>query len=619
MKQILKNIGVLVLILLVVAAIFAQFENSSEEVESVPFSTFVQEVRDGEVESVSVEDSSVNITLQSGAKQKTRKEPQASLTETLANFGVSQENIQSFSLEVKESSDTELWVNILIGLLPILLIIGFFWFIMKRAQNQQMGALNFGKSKAKVASFKDKNKATFDDVANLKEAKAELVEVVDFLQSPQKYMDMGAKIPKGILMTGAPGTGKTLLARAVAGEAEVPFFHISGSEFVEMFVGVGASRVRDLFESAKKSAPAIIFIDEIDAVGRKRGAGIGGGHDEREQTLNQILTEMDGFDKETNVIVIAATNRPDVLDPALLRPGRFDRRVVLDLPDIKAREQILKLHSDNKNLKEDVNLREVAERTPGFSGADLENTLNEAAILAAKNGQEKINQENLFTALEKVMLGSEKKSKVFTKREKKIAAYHEAGHALVSEMLELTDPVRKVSIISRGGAGGYTLKLPSEERHYRSFPEFKEELSVLLGGYSAEELTFNEVTTGASNDLKKATKLARNVVTKYGMSKKIGPVAFSDSKEHAFLGEEIAEKRNFSEKTAAEIDSEIKSLINEAHKKTKKLLKNNQSYLEKLAQRLLEKETVERKELLKILDMDDKLEKENEEKEDKEE
>ena len=426
-------------------------------------------------------------------------------------------------------------------------------------------------------------------------------EVVDFLKNPQKYLKMGAKIPKGVLLVGPPGTGKTLLARAVAYEAGVPFFSISGSEFVEMFVGVGASRVRDLFNTAKKHQPSIIFIDELDAIGRIRGAGIGGGHDEREQTLNQILVEMDGFEKETAVIVIAATNRPDILDPALLRPGRFDRRIVLDLPDIKSRESILKIHCRNKPLGKDVDLREIAERTPGFSGADLANLVNEAAILAAKRNKKHINQQEFLEAFEKVLLGPEKKSVVFTNKEKKISAYHEAGHALVAMSLPNAEPVRKVSIVARGMAAGYTLKLPKEDKHIKTRKEFLDELAALLGGYCAEKIVFKDISTGASNDLEVASELARKLVKTYGMSDKLGPVVFGKKEELIFLGKELAEERNYSEKLAELIDEEVIRLIKKAQKQAEEILKRKRKTLDKIAKALLEKETLEKEELAKIV------------------
>jgi cell division protease FtsH len=447
---------------------------------------------------------------------------------------------------------------------------------------------------------KDKKKrVTFTDVAGAKEAKEELMEVVEFLQHPKKFLNIGAKIPKGVLLLGPPGTGKTLMAKAVAGEAGVPFFNISGSEFVEMFVGVGASRVRDLFKQAKKNAPAIVFIDEIDAVGRHRGAGLGGGHDEREQTLNQILVEMDGFETDTNVIVIAATNRPDVLDPALLRPGRFDRRVVLDLPDINERESILKIHAKNKPLAKDVDLKVIAQRTPGFSGADISNLVNEAAILAARRGKKTIGMRELSESIEKVILGPERKSRALSSDEKKIVAYHEAGHALVAASLPKADPVQKVSIISRGQAGGYTLAVPTEDKRLQSRSYFVDELAVLLGGYVAEETIFGDTTTGAANDLERATRIARSLVTRYGMSK-LGPRTFGKKEELIFLGREISEEKDYSERTALEIDKEVSRFVSEARSTAQKIIGEKRGVLEKLVKVLLEKETIEKQEFEEI-------------------
>ncbi len=465
-----------------------------------------------------------------------------------------------------------------------------------------MKAFSFGRSKARLVNPKDgKNKVGFKDVAGLKEAKEELKEIVEFLKTPKKFIDLGAKIPKGVLLVGAPGTGKTLLARAVASEASVPFFSVSGSEFVEMFVGVGSSRVRDLFQTAKKNAPALIFIDELDAIGRQRGAGLGGGHDEREQTLNQILVEMDGFEVNTGVILISATNRPDVLDPALLRPGRFDRRITLDLPDIKDRKKILEIHSINKPFEKDVDLQEIAERTPGFSGADLANLVNEAAILTARRNKKVISQDELRECIEKVLLGPERKSNILSKKEKKITAYHESGHALTAALLPNVDPVQKISIISRGQAAGYTLKLPIEDKHLHTRSEFIEELIVLLGGYAAEKLVFKDITTGASNDLQRATELARKIVTKYGMSEKLGPRTFGGKEEMIFLGREIATEKDYSEEIASQIDKEVSKFTNDAYKSAKKLLTDNRKKLEQIAQVLIKKEVIERKQFERLM------------------
>jgi cell division protease FtsH len=466
-----------------------------------------------------------------------------------------------------------------------------------------MQAMTFTRSKAKLANKDlEGKKVTFKEVAGLTEAKEEIEEIVQFLKSPQKFHKLGARIPRGILLVGAPGTGKTLLARAVANEADAPFYYVSGSDFVELFVGVGANRVRDTFSMAKKDAPSIIFIDEIDAVGRQRGAGLGGGHDEREQTLNQILVEMDGFETDDTTIVIAATNRPDILDPALLRPGRFDRRVVLDLPSIDDRKAILNLHTKDKPLAEEADLRVVAERTPGFSGADLANLVNEAAILAARENQREITQTNLLSAIEKVMLGPERKSHALNDKEKETVAYHEAGHALTAASLPNTDPVHKVSIVSRGKAGGYTLKLPSEDKHLKTRSEFASELSVLLGGYVAEKLIYKDITTGAANDLKVASELARQMITQYGMSEKIGPVTFGGKTESIFLGRELTSHPNYSEKVAAEIDTEIKKIVSDAYKTTENVLSKKINTLHKLAKELIEKETLEKDDFYALLE-----------------
>ncbi len=474
--------------------------------------------------------------------------------------------------------------------------------MLGKAQKSNIQAMSFGKSTARFLKPGEKKKrTTFKDVAGVKEAKEELKEIVDFLKNPKKYLDLGARIPRGVLLLGPPGTGKTLLAKAVAGEADVPFFNISGSEFVEMFVGVGASRVRDLFKTAKKNAPSILFIDEIDAVGRHRGAGLGGGHDEREQTLNQILVEMDGFDTETNVIVIAATNRPDVLDPALLRPGRFDRRIVLDLPDIKDRKAILEVHSKGKPFTKDIDLKKIAERTPGFSGADIFNLLNESAILAAKQNKKIIKNKDVLESIEKVMLGPERKSNLLLDREKKIAAYHEAGHALIGYSLPNTDPVQKISIISRGRAAGYTLSLPTEDKHFHSKSEFIDDMAMLLGGYAAEKIVFGDITTGASSDLLKASALARELITKYGMSEKLGPIAFGQHSDMVFLGKEIHEQRSYSEQTATDIDHEMERFIGNALQTAEEVIKNRRDKLDKIANRLIETETIERDEFEELM------------------
>ncbi|MDP1629607.1 MAG: ATP-dependent zinc metalloprotease FtsH, partial [bacterium] len=572
-----------------------------EKIGEINLTQLVAKINSEEVAKITVKNNNLDILLKSDEKLKSLKESENSLTESLKNYGVLPEKLEKVEIEIKSESGFWYWAaNILPFLLPLALAFFILWFIMRQAKQGSMQAFSFGKSGVRLFRS-DKDRMTFKDVAGLKEPKEELLEVVDFLKSPKKFLDIGARIPRGVLLMGPPGSGKTLLARAVAGEANVPFFHISGSEFVEMFVGVGASRVRDLFQTAKKSAPAIIFIDEIDAVGRQRGAGIGGGHDEREQTLNQILVEMDGFERETNIIVMAATNRPDILDPALLRPGRFDRRVILDLPDIKEREAILKLHAEDKPLAKDVDLTKLAERTPGFSGADLANMVNEAAISAARLNRKIVEQNDLYQSIEKVLLGPERKSHILTVKEKEIAAYHESGHALVAASLPHADPIHKISIISRGRAAGYTLKLPVEDRHFRSKSEFLADLAMALGGYAAEKLVFSEITTGASNDLEQAADLARRLVTQYGMSDKLGPVAFSDREEMVFLGREIAERREYSEKVAGEIDSEIKKFIDDAYKTAQKILAQKRKKLNEIAKLLIEKETIEREEFEKMV------------------
>lgn len=601
MKDLLKNLVIFIVILILISGVFALFNGNLDQEKQIPFTQVVSLMQEGTIKSIKVEGNDLTLTLVSGDVHKSSKE-EDSLVQLLTLYGVPQERIKQTQIEVVAPSNTGFLISTLLGtLLPILVIGGFMWYLIRTTSKRQGDAFGFIRSGAKPATFEGKNRITFKDVANLKEAKEELADVVDFLKNPRKYTDLGAKIPRGVLLIGSPGSGKTLLARAVSGEANVPFFNISGSQFVELFVGVGASRVRDLFQTAKRNSPAIIFIDEIDAVGRQRGTGLGGGHDEREQTLNQILVEMDGFDRESNVIVIAATNRPDVLDPALLRPGRFDRRVILDLPDIKAREEILVIHTRNKKLSSGVTLREIAERTPGFSGADLENLLNEAAIIVAKDGRKEIAQHDLYVAMEKVLLGPEKKSRVFSLEDKKIAAYHEAGHALVASLMPKSDPVRKVSIVSRGAAGGYTLKLPIEDKHYRSYSEFLAELATLMGGYAAEKFIFGEVTTGPSNDLHKASELARDIIIEYGMSQGLGPIAFGSGHGAIFLGKEMLERRDFSEEMATKIDKEISHLINQAFAKAQKIITEKKQFLEHIASRLLEKETIEGEELREIL------------------
>jgi cell division protease FtsH len=592
-SKIIKNIFIAVLVFVSVILLFSSLYSRPEEPSAVSLSELAQRINDEQVESLVVQENIVTATLGDDTKIQTQKENEASITETLSRFGVQPDKLQRVSIRVEDASGWKFWSGILLPtLIPVIVIVALFWFMLRSAKSGANQAFNFGKSNLRLfAPFKDR--VTFADVAGLTEAKQELVEVVDFLKNSKKYLDLGAQIPRGVLLLGQPGTGKTLMARAVAGEAQVPFFHISASEFVEMFVGVGASRTRDAFSTAKKASPSILFIDEIDAIGRERGAGVGGGHDEREQTLNQILVEMDGFDKEAQVVVLAATNRPDILDPALLRPGRFDRRVVLDLPDINDREAILKIHSRNKSLAKDIDFRRIATRTPGFSGADLANLMNEGAILAARKNKKIVSQDDLYEAIEKVLLGPERKSRAFSEKEKKITAYHEAGHALVAASLKDADPVHKVSIISRGTAGGYTLKLPVEDRYLKTRKQFLADLAVTFGGYATEEIVFKDVSTGASNDLSVASEITRKMVSKYGMSEKFGPITFGKTEELVFLGKEISTEKNYSESIASQIDQEVSSIIQKAYKAAKQIVLKRKDALEAIAKELMQKETLE--------------------------
>ncbi|OGG28427.1 cell division protein FtsH, partial [Candidatus Gottesmanbacteria bacterium RIFCSPLOWO2_01_FULL_48_11] len=554
-KNLYKSIFRGAVILISVALVFSLFYQVPVQApEKVGISEVVNLIGEGKVSSIEVSGDQLNIQLQDETKLISQKEAGVGITETLVNLGVSPSQLATVKIEAKDESGARFWMGVLIPtVLPLIIFVAIFYFIFRQAKGGVNQAFSFGRSNLSLfTNFKDK--ISFKDVAGLKEAKQELEEIVGFLKEPKKYLDIGAKIPRGVLLMGAPGTGKTLLARAVAGEAGVPFFHISASEFVEMFVGVGASRTRDAFSTAKKAAPSILFIDEIDAVGRERGAGLGGGHDEREQTLNQILVEMDGFERDSRVIVLAATNRPDVLDQALLRPGRFDRRVMLDLPDIREREEILKIHSQNKPLDESVNLRQIATRTPGFSGADLANLINEAAILAVQKGKKKVAQTHIYDSIEKVILGPARKSRLVSDKEREITAYHEAGHALVAAGLKDSDPVHKVSIVSRGRAGGYTLKLPTEDRRLKTKSQFLADLAVAMGGYVAEQETFKEISTGASSDLQEATRLARLMVTRYGMSENLGPGVFGKDEDFVFLGREIGHTKDYSEVVAGKID-----------------------------------------------------------------
>ncbi|MCK9379140.1 MAG: ATP-dependent zinc metalloprotease FtsH [Candidatus Moranbacteria bacterium] len=613
MDKLTKNIGIIIIIFLAIFGISILFNSPAQKPAEISLSELASQINNGKVSSIAIKNNTLEIELTDKTKEKAVKETDSSLTESLINYGVSTEKLQNIKLEVKTESATSSWAAaILPFLLPFILIGAFLWFMMRQAQRGNSQALSFGTSRARMIDPKDKkNRITFADVAGAQEAKEELMEIVEFLKHPKKFLEMGAKIPKGVLLLGSPGTGKTLMSRAVAGEAQVPFFNISGSEFVEMFVGVGASRVRDLFKQAKKNAPSIVFIDEIDAVGRHRGAGLGGGHDEREQTLNQILVEMDGFETNTSVIVIAATNRPDVLDPALLRPGRFDRRVTMDLPDIKEREAILKIHSKGKPLESDVDLKIIAQRTPGFSGADLANLLNEAAILTTRRNKKMLSNQELRESIEKVMLGPERRSRAINKKEQEIIAYHEAGHALVASSLENADPVQKISIISRGRAGGYTMSVPQEDKRLESRAHFIDELATLLGGYVSEKITIGDITTGASNDLERATHLARSLVTRFGMSN-LGARTFGKKEEMIFLGREMSEEKDYSERTADEIDKEVSRFIEDARQTAEKILTEKKDILKKIADELLEKETIEKEEYDKLIGIKEENQEEKE-------
>jgi len=595
--NITNQILIAIFIFISITLIYSFIAKKPEEIKQLSISDVAKSVTQGILEKIDVSGQDINVTFKDKTKGVAKKETESSLSETLYNYGVTPSELASTPIEVKDEAGFSYWlIAILPFLLPVLLIVFFIWMLTRQVKGQGMQTFTFGQSKARITDPNDKNnRVTFKDVAGAKEAKEELKEIVDFLKNPKKFLEIGARIPKGVLLTGVPGTGKTLLARAVAGEASVPFFHLSGSEFVEMFVGVGASRVRDLFKMAKKASPSIIFIDEIDAVGRVRGTGVGGGNDEREQTLNQILVEMDGFEPNEKVIVMAATNRSDVLDPALLRPGRFDRRVILDLPDRQDREEILKIHSTKKPFAEDVNLKIIAERTPGFSGADLFSLMNEGAILAAREDRKKVAQFDLIRSIEKVMMGPERKSHLLSKKEKEITAYHEAGHALVASCLPYADPVHKVSIVSRGNAGGYTLKLPLEERRLQSKKEFLDDIAMSLGGYVAEEMVFDDITTGPSNDLQVATSLARAMVTRWGMSEEIGPIALESDGGRTMFGQGVNDKE-YSEKVSSLVDGEVSKIMNEAFAKAKNILTEKRNILDIIAKKLVEVETLEQTE-----------------------
>jgi cell division protease FtsH len=592
-----NQIFIAIFIFIGIVVLYSYIAKPPEDIKQLAISDVAKDVETGNLTKITVAGQTVTVYYKDGTKGQALKEEESSLSDTLEHYGVTPAELSATPIEIQNESGFLYWlVNILPFLLPVVGIVFIFWMLTRQVKGAGVQAFTFGQSKARITDPNDKNnRVTFKDVAGAKEAKEELKEIVDFLRNPKKFLDIGARIPKGVILTGAPGTGKTLLARAVAGEAGVPFFHLSGSEFVEMFVGVGASRVRDLFKMAKKAAPAIIFIDEIDAVGRVRGTGIGGGNDEREQTLNQILVEMDGFEPNEKVIVMAATNRSDVLDPALLRPGRFDRRVILDLPDRSDREEILTIHSEKKPFAEDVNLKVIAERTPGFSGADLYSLMNEAAILAAREDRKKVAQFDLIRSIEKVMMGPERKSHLLTKKEKEITAYHEAGHALVASVLPHADPVHKISIVSRGRAGGYTLKLPLEERKLQSKKEFLDDIAMAMGGYAAEKMIFGDITTGPSNDLQVATGLAHAMVTRWGMSDEIGPVALESDGGKAMFGDS-GQMGEMSDVTSQKVGVEVKKIMDHALVVANGVLTEHRKVLDAIAKKLIEVETLEQKE-----------------------
>lgn len=595
-----RNSLIILAVILVIGYGFSQINTNKTKPSDI--TSFVQEIQNRNVTSVEIKDTEMTVKLKDGSTQVIAKETNEPLSDLLTNYGVDAETLRALSVKVVQPSTWEVFLPIaLSNLLPILLLVGIMVYLTRQAQGQGGRAMSFGQSTAREGGREGENKLTFTDVAGVKEAKQELAEVVEFLKQPEKFTKVGAKIPKGVLLMGGPGTGKTLLARATAGEADVPFFHLSGSEFVEMFVGVGASRVRDLFDRAKKQAPCIIFIDEIDAVGRQRGSGVGGSHDEREQTLNQILVEMDGFEPNLGVIVMAATNRPDVLDAALLRPGRFDRRLTLDPPDLNDREEVLKIHAKNKPLGADVNLHRIAERTPGFSGADLANLMNEAAILTARQNHETVVQLDIINSIEKVMLGPERRSHLMNEEERRITAYHEAGHALIAYLSPYADAVHKISIISRGRAAGYTIKLPVEDRRMRRSVEYIEDIAMMLGGYAAERSVFNDITTGATNDMQHATRLARNMVTQWGMSDKLGPRTYGEQNDMMYLGREVSETRDYSESRAEIIDVEIDRIIKQGLDTANALLMTHRETLDTLAEHLVAHETIEREEVERII------------------
>jgi len=593
----------LIILIAVVFLVYSFYSQRMQDVSRTPLTDVAAQVKAGKVSSIRVEGDDLIVKLTDGSEVVSHKGPESTVIEQLRFLGVTEDELANIEIDIVEPPD---WTALLSAGGSILLVVAMLvggYLMLRQFQGANNQALAFGKSRARMYTG-DQPSVTFDDVAGVEEAKEELYEVVEFLKEPEKFVQLGARIPKGVLLVGAPGTGKTLMAKAISGEAGVPFFSISGSEFVEMFVGVGASRVRDLFEQAKRHSPCIVFLDEIDAVGRHRGAGLGGSHDEREQTLNQILVEMDGFDTDTNVIIIAATNRPDILDPALLRPGRFDRRVVLDRPDMKGREAILKVHVRGKPLGEDVDLATLAKSTPGFVGADIENLVNEAAILAARRNKKTIWMAEFQEAVERVLAGPERKSHLMSQEEKRITAYHEAGHALVAHVLPNCDPVHKVSIVARGMASGYTIALPEEDRRIVSKAKFQDDLSFALGGRAAEELVFGDVTTGAANDLERVTETARAMVTRYGMSEKLGPMTFGQKEELVFLGKEIGEQRDYSEAVAQEIDQEVHQIVCNAYERAKEVLLRYRDQLERVAQRLIEVEKLDAAEFIALFEGD---------------
>jgi len=592
LNKFFKNVLFYLLIIMVIIWMFDLYGEKDSKPADISYTSFMQHVQQDEIKQVTIVDNVISGKLKDGKEFSTVAPNDSKLVEKL--------EAKKVDIKAELPPQPPWWMSILSSILPMLIIVGLWFMLMNQGGAGGGKVMNFGKSRARRYD-EEKLKITFKDVAGAEEAKQELEEVVEFLKHPQKYNDLGAKIPKGVLLYGPPGTGKTLLAKAVAGEAGVPFFSISGSDFVEMFVGVGASRVRDLFDQAKKSAPCIVFIDEIDAVGRQRGAGLGGGHDEREQTLNQLLVEMDGFSANEGIIMIAATNRPDILDPALLRPGRFDRQIVVDRPDIKGRTEILKVHVKGKPMGQDVNLDVIAQRTPGFTGADLSNLVNEAALLTARKDKKAINMPEMEEAAERVIMGPERKSRVISDKEKRLTAYHEGGHTIVGMLLEHTDPVHKVTIIPRGRAGGYTLSLPKEDKYYATRSEMLDELKVLLGGRVAEALVLKEISSGASNDLQRATQLARQMICEYGMSENIGPVTFGHRQDQVFLGRDIARDKDYSEEVAAEIDKEVRSFMEDAYAATEKLLSDNIDKLHVIAKALMEKETLEEEEINQLV------------------